>query len=243
MQPIAHVSARIREIQSRVESPSVPGQFRNVLNRTLSDSSRAGASPEAATDHPTNAMTTSMWEPVPPMTLGVMLGVPTPAASSTHDTATLPPVTGIMTRVDLEAYLANHEVEARNGRLHDGELVAVSGGWNGAAKLLPPAATAWEAMRTAAAADGIDLKAIDSYRTWESQARAYEAHLRGEKKANVLAPGHSEHGNGLAVDVTNGSIIGTDDAEWTWLQDNAARFGWHPISNETWHWEFRGVSA
>ena len=27
------------------------------------------------------------------------------------------------------------------------------------------------------------------------------------------------------------------------LVDNARRFGWYPISNETWHWEFRGTGA
>jgi len=236
MQGIAHVTARIREIQSRVEQPSIPGEFKSVLERSLADGAKAATDGDSAQGAAGIAM--AAWEPVPPMTLGVMLGVPTTPLS----TVALPPVSGIMTATDLEAYLSAHGIEARNGHLHDGDLIAVSGGWEGSAKLLPPAATAWEQMRAAAALDGVDLKVIDSYRTWESQARAYEAHLRGEKKANVLPPGHSEHGNGLAVDVTNGSIIGTNDPEWAWLQGHAARFGWHPISNETWHWEFRGTT-
>jgi len=38
MQGIAHVAARIREIQSRVESPAVPGRFRAVLERNMAES-------------------------------------------------------------------------------------------------------------------------------------------------------------------------------------------------------------
>jgi D-alanyl-D-alanine carboxypeptidase len=177
------------------------------------------------------------------MTLGVMLGMPTVTGGDIGPMyPPVPPVAGIMSAAELDAYLAVHNVEARNGRLADGEVMAVSGGWTGSARLLPPAGAAWEEMRAAAAIDGVDVKVIDSYRTWESQARAYEAHLRGEKKANVLPPGRSEHGNGLAVDVTNGAIIGRDDAEWAWLHANASRFGRYPISNETWHWELRGTS-
>ena len=83
--------------------------------------------------------------------------------------------------------------------------------------------------------------AIDSYRSWEVQQGAHQAHLRGEKKANVLPPGQSEHGNGLAVDITNGHLVGVGDREYTWLRTHAAQYGWYPISNESWHWEFRGT--
>jgi D-alanyl-D-alanine carboxypeptidase len=149
---------------------------------------------------------------------------------------------GIMSDSELDEYLRSHGIEERNGRLGLDELQSIGGGWDGRSmSLLAPAADAWEAMRAAAAADGIDLQIVDGYRSWEVQAAAYEEYLAGRKPANVAPPGTSEHGNGLAVDVTNGSIIDASDAEWRWLQDNARRFGWNPISNETWHWEFRGV--
>lgn len=141
----------------------------------------------------------------------------------------------------LEYFLSTHGIRGRNGRLVDsGLLVPVSGSWHGNGKLLAPAAEAWEEMRARAAADGVDLRAIDTYRSYDVQASAYQDHLSGKKKANVLPPGRSEHGNGLAVDVTNGALVGPGDVEWEWLNANAARFGWHPISNESWHWEFRG---
>jgi len=234
---IAHVTARIREIQARVEAPAVPGQFRDMLNRSLNaESATAPPVDDPGTDHEGHAPI-ARFQAVQVTTLGTMLGVSAPTA------APPPPFAGIATAAQLEEYLATNGIEGRNGRLSHDELTAVSGGWHDNARLLPPAATAWEEMRAAAALEGVDLKVIDSYRTWESQARAHQAHLRGEKTANVLPPGHSEHGNGLAVDVTNGSIIGRDDSEWSWLQSNATRFGWFPISNETWHWEFRGINA
>jgi zinc D-Ala-D-Ala carboxypeptidase len=151
---------------------------------------------------------------------------------------------GVMSASELQAYLSQNGVEDRNGRLDQSELSPISGGWGERNyALLPPAASAYEQMRAAAAAEGVELQVIDAYRSWEVQARAYEDYLAGRKKEHVVAPGTSQHGNGLAVDFTDGAIIGRDDHEWKWLQDNARRFGWYPISNETWHWEFRGVGA
>ena len=170
------------------------------------------------------------------VTLGMMLGLSTAPA-------TITPSGSVFSAVELADYLAVHNVTERNGRLQPGELVEISGAWTGSGSLLPPAAQAWEEMRAAATADGIDLQAIDTYRSWESQGRAYQAHLRGDKAANVLPPGTSEHGNGLAVDVTNGHIVGVGDPEYTWLRNNAVRYGWYPISNESWHWEFRGTQT
>ena len=140
----------------------------------------------------------------------------------------------------IDAYLETHGLSGRNGHLETHELVEVSGGWFGSAKLLPPAARAWESMRAAAAQDGIDLLAVDTYRSYEVQAHAHGEYLAGRKDAYVAPPGHSEHGYGLAVDVTNGSPVGPGDPEWQWLTENATRFGWHPISNESWQWEYRG---
>lgn len=152
------------------------------------------------------------------------------------------PASGIVTKGELDTYLGTSGVGARNGHLSEADLVAVSGAWDERpARLLPPAATSWELMRAAAARDGIDLRSIDSYRSWDAQAVGHEAYRNGEKAAYVAPPGHSEHGFGLAVDVTNGGLVGQGDVEWEWLARNGRRYGWHPISNETWHWEFRGV--
>ncbi len=254
MQGIANIQARIQSIQARIGEPRDSGQFGSVLKAKMSGSDDHAAhghdhdhlhGDEAALALNSAALDARALNARAGITLGTMISGTGPISGVTGP-ATPPrihhvPDGTIATRAELAEYMEANRIEARNGRLESHELVEVTGSWYNNGKLLAPAAEAWELMRAAAAEDGIDLKAIDTYRSWESQNRAYQKFLSGEKKANVLPPGTSRHGAGLAIDITNGSIIGRDDAEWHWLQANAKSFGWHPISNETWHWEFRGV--
>lgn len=245
MSGITEIQSRIQSIQNRVASPPISGRFNAVFEAELAAVAARTTPAEAVPAEPDSAQASeyvvgpqaqqsSFSLGSTPVTLGMMLGI--------SSGATFAPRSMTAYRSDeLEHYLASHNVEGRNGRLSASDLTPVSGGWDGSAYLLPPAATAWEEMRAAATADGIDLRAIDSYRSWEVQNAAHQAHLRGEKKANVLPAGTSEHGNGLAVDVTNGHLVGVGDAEYTWLRTNGAQYGWYPISNESWHWEFRGT--
>ncbi len=239
VEQIGSIVERIQQIQTRATSV-IPGRFQAVLDRQFAvtsdgvPASTESSAGERAGNAPVGSPDT--FRSMSSMTLGAMLG--SGSLTSSHGGSF---TSGLSS--DLDGYLAAHGIESRNGRLDASELVPVSGGWQGrAARLLPPAAAAWESMRAAAAAEGVQLYAIDTYRSWESQDRAHQAFLRGEKHANVLAPGRSQHGNGLAVDLTNGSLLGPGDREWEWMQANGRRFGWHPISNESWHWEFRGAS-
>jgi len=217
MESIAVAVTRVAEIRDRI-TPVVPnGTFAAHLQRQME------AQPATMVPTVERQVVSSIVPPTAPAS--------TPSAKPTSGKYS----------PELEAFLQTHNVKNRNGRLQGtGLLVEVSGAWNGTGYLLAPAARAWEEMRAAAAADGIDLRAIDMYRSYEQQAAGYQAYLSGQKKANVLPPGKSEHGNGLAVDITNGSLVGPGDPEWHWLQENAHRFGWYPISNESWHWEYRG---
>ena len=249
MQRINEITARIQSIQARVERPSFDGAFQSMLNRRLdagaaSHTHGAQAAQGSSRRYGALALDGAALSGLQSMTLGAMMNggqvggtAPTYGGFAAHHV----PDGAVSTAAELNHYMAVNRIEARNGRLGSHELTPISGSWHGNGKLLPPAAEAWELMRAAAAADGIDLKAIDTYRSWESQDHAHKAHQRGEKKANVLPPGTSRHGAGLAVDITNGSIIDRSDREWQWLQVNGPSFGWHPISNEAWHWEFRGV--
>ncbi len=260
MQRINEIVSRIHTIQAQVERPPVAGAFQSLLDSRMSSvnernalddiedaNGEAGAHQIMAAPFALTALNTRGG-----VTLGTMMAGPQNVSSVSPAGSTNPTTGGyirahhvpdgvIMTSEELRDYMATHSIEARNGRLRPDELTGVTGSWHGNGKLLEPAAEAWEVMRAAAAKDGIELQAIDTYRTWESQDRAHKAHLAGEKKANVLPPGTSRHGAGLAVDVTNGHIVNRSDPEWQWLDANGRSFGWHPISNETWHWEFRGV--
>lgn len=211
MENVTAVMSRAAEIHRRITPPQSSGQFAAHLQRQMSASPQLR---DAGNHHLAHASHN--------------------AAGHDHGTA--------VPTAELQRFLEVNGVESRNGRLQgSGLLVETSGSWYGNGKLLAPAATAWEKMRAAAATDGVDLRTIDTYRTYESQARAYQDHLSGKKKANVLPPGTSEHGNGLAIDVTNGALVGPGDVEWEWLNAHAREYGWYPISNESWHWEFRGT--
>ncbi len=243
MSGIEEIQSRIQAIRSRITLPPASGQFDAVLTAQVAAGAPStpkgavapGAGQESFVVAPVSQAHVARAQQVTAgVTLGVMLGL-------TNAPTTRPPVAGVMSAPDLEHYLQTHEIRGRNGLLTPDELTEVSGGWHGTARLLPPAAAAWEAMRATAATDGVELLAIDTYRSWEVQDRAHQAHLRGDKPANVLPAGTSEHGNGLAVDITNGDLVGAGDPEHRWLVANGAQFGWYPISNESWHWEFRGV--
>ena len=72
--------------------------------------------------------------------------------------------------------------------------------------LIADAARAWQAMRDAAAADGIELLLISAFRSVEFQAALIRNKLaRGMTIAAILQvnapPGYSEHHSGRAVDI------------------------------------------
>ena len=243
MSGVNEIQSRIQAIQARVASPPVAGRFNAIFQAQMAAAAATEApantvtpEPEGFTVNPLGSPSTAQRYGEQAVTLGMMLGISGgPSVVSRSGS--------IATAGELAEYLEVHDISSRNGRLDLTEMTSVTGAWFGTGYLLPPAATAWEEMRAAAAADGVDLQATDLYRTWESQNNAYQKHLRGEKAANVLPPGTSEHGLGLAVDITNGHIIGHNDPEHAWMRANGAAFGWYPISNESWHWEFRGIGA
>jgi len=242
MSGINEIQSRIQDIQTRVLSPPMAGRFSAVFDAQMAAANARAAASEPAAAAPAEGYivtplsleSTASNYGAETVSLGVMLGL---AGQNTSMR-----VSGtVASKADLAQYLSVSGVTNRNGHLDLSELSPVSGAWNGTGYLLPPAASAWEQMRSEAAADGIDLRAVDLYRSWDVQEGAYRAYQSGAKDEHVLAPGTSQHGLGLAVDVTNGSVIGVGDREHAWLRDNASRFGWYPISNESWHWEFRGV--
>lgn len=139
-----------------------------------------------------------------------------------------------------------------------GPVAAVSGAWGGWAngqipadqlcrtgsgphRLRCDAAAAYTAMSAAyEKAFGTPLCITDSYRSLDAQVDAHE-----RKPGITAAPGTSNHGWGLAVDLCGGvNVFGTEQSSW--MQVNAARFGWvlpdwaqRTGSNpEPWHWEY-----
>lgn len=131
-----------------------------------------------------------------------------------------------------------------NGRIPLTEMCTAS--WAPRHSFRCDADQALEAMNAAfRAAFGRDLAITSSYRTYEEQVA-----LKAAKPTLAATPGTSNHGWGLAVDLSGG-VQTWGSPEHNWLRANANTFGWyHPAwaqyygsLPEPWHWEYAGAVA
>lgn len=114
---------------------------------------------------------------------------------------------------------------------------------------------------------GIDLFVREGYRTREAQQSIMDSRIQqymdqgnSAEEAEALAkqyvavPGTSEHELGISVDINANSNVSSDDAVYSWLNDNAYKYGFikrYPedkvditgINNEPWHYRFVGQKA
>jgi D-alanyl-D-alanine carboxypeptidase len=129
-----------------------------------------------------------------------------------------------------------------------GPLVSVEG-----YLLNADAAAAYEAMRDAAAADGITLFIVSAYRDFDTQYYLYQQEVaqHGPDQNTSAKPGHSEHQLGTTVDLNDLSQSFGSTPEGLWLQENAGRFGFRMsfpagmeaqtgYAYEPWHWRWWG---
>ncbi|MCR5542647.1 MAG: M15 family metallopeptidase [Eubacterium sp.] len=124
-----------------------------------------------------------------------------------------------------------------------------------------------QAMFDDARSLGMDLFVREGYRTKEDQQaimdsriQAYIAEGNSEEDARNLAkqyvaePGTSEHELGISVDINANNDVSSDDTIYTWLDENAYKYGFikrYPedkiditgINNEPWHYRYVGKTA
>ena len=96
-------------------------------------------------------------------------------------------------------------------------------------------------MIAAAAKDGITISG-SGWRSYEQQQRTWN---RCAPNCNgmVARPGDSNHERGLAIDMRSkktGTELTKSDAEFKWLTDNGAKFGFINYKKEAWHWSMSG---
>lgn len=153
--------------------------------------------------------------------------------------------------LDEEAYIDDlREAGYTNGDMPATRMIEV-----GECLLERDAAYTLSLMSEAARADGVELVAQECYRSYGTQAAAYERRcpveeediveldpetgeevVVGVKKTRscsgppIARAGHSNHGWGRAVDFGNGRrVLSCGDTGFEWLQENGIRFGWvHP---------------
>jgi len=125
------------------------------------------------------------------------------------------------------------------------------------AYLTPAAAEAWHSMRMAALDEGCPLVLVSAFRSYTYQEQILQRKLaRGISWADILSvsayPGFSEHHTGRAIDIGSSDVLDLTEsfeqtAEFRWLSERAAAFGFHmsyPRDNpfgivyEPWHWAF-----
>lgn len=91
------------------------------------------------------------------------------------------------------------------------------------------AKSAFNKMKEGAAKDGISLKIVSDFRSYNTQKAIYSKNLNkhGEKIANRFSAkaGQSEHQTGLAFDLNkaNRTFVGTKEAQW--LAKNCYKYG------------------
>lgn len=123
----------------------------------------------------------------------------------------------------------------------------------------PEARAAFEEMARAATADGLELVAFSTFRSYDYQVQLYNDYVARDGKDAAdrysARPGFSEHQTGLAFDISGpgGIDFGTfgETKEGKWLRDNAHRFGFilrYPEGKEhitgymyeSWHFRYVG---
>ncbi|MBD2486416.1 D-alanyl-D-alanine carboxypeptidase family protein [Aulosira sp. FACHB-615] len=124
------------------------------------------------------------------------------------------------------------------------------------------AAEKFRAMTQAARSAGVILVPISGFRSVKEQEQlffevgAQRNQTPAQRAALSAPPGHSEHHTGYAVDIGDGAAPATNlqanfdqTKAFSWLQANAARFGFElsfpqdnvqGVSYEPWHWRFVG---
>lgn len=124
------------------------------------------------------------------------------------------------------------------------------------------AADAWSRMHAAARADGIELRVVSAFRSFDYQRTVYEDAVRrmGPDQDSVARPGHSEHQLGTAIDIAGAdddTVLKSSFGETPagkWLAAHAPEFGFaisYTSANrattgyipEPWHYRYVGAGA
>lgn len=137
------------------------------------------------------------------------------------------------------------------------DLVDVGGGF----LLSRKAASAFNAMRSAASRAGQPFSITSSYRSYTTQITTYNYWVGVSGKAGAdtysARPGYSEHQTGFAVDVeAPGCSLNCfgKTSQYQWLQKNAAKYGFIQryykgftsitgYTAEEWHYRYVGVAV
>lgn len=124
--------------------------------------------------------------------------------------------------------------------------------------LVEEAYIAFRKLVDAAKEEGLNIRAISAYRSYQYQVNLYERYKNqdGVEKADTYSarPGFSEHQTGLCIDVDDREKSFTDFEQtksFSWMQENAHKYGFilrfpkekehiTGYSYESWHYRYVG---
>lgn len=92
-------------------------------------------------------------------------------------------------------------------------------------QLRADAAASYARMRAAGMPSGV----TSAYRSAERQQELYEAYKAG-KGNYAVTPDKSNHVKGIALDLPVAAA--------NWVRTHGKRFGWSPVKNEKWHFDY-----
>jgi zinc D-Ala-D-Ala carboxypeptidase len=242
--------SRISSIEQRlgVMAPASRSFDAALTAEMETDPAGTGATSEWAVGG-TQAMTASATASADPATLASWLGTLTTSAGATATTSGMTDAlaggASAVTGVSGGPTSANLREPGDYGRLEaPPELAAYGNGQIpsealapigvGSHRLWAPAASAFQEMTAAAAADGVTIGVTDSYRSYDSQVDL--ARRKGLYSQGGLAatPGTSNHGWGLALD------LDLDDPAQAWMREHGWQYGFvESVPREPWHFEYR----
>lgn len=123
--------------------------------------------------------------------------------------------------------------------------------------MVEPAASAMRALVGAAAGDGVTISATGTWRSYEQQQRLFESryvtrdtgrrtkvwngttYWQLPNTAMAATPGTSNHGYGLAADLSNSPTVPIGGATLRWMAEHGPSFGyWNTVRSEAWHWSY-----
>ena len=117
---------------------------------------------------------------------------------------------------------------------------------------------AFSKLKSAASKDGVNLRIISGYRSYNTQVNTYNGWVSkyGKSEADKISarPGHSEHQSGLAADINSLDQSWGNTKEGKWLTNNCAKYGFiirYPkgkesqtgYSYEPWHIRYVGTNV
>lgn len=126
-----------------------------------------------------------------------------------------------------------YRIEKRNGVYYINNILIANKTYplpsNYGQGLLPELNNAFSKLKSAASAEGVELKIISGFRSYNSQKSIYNNYVKrdGKTQADTYSAraGHSEHQTGLAIDVNSLNFDFADTKEGQWLQNNAYKYG------------------